>query len=57
MAIVLYKCDNLYNPKYDKGISILDSSLGINWKVDLSEAVISNKDINNPHFQNAENNF
>jgi dTDP-4-dehydrorhamnose 3,5-epimerase len=56
-AIVYYKCDNLYNPQYDKGISILDSSLGINWQVDLSEAVISKKDINNPHFQNAGNTF
>lgn len=56
-AVIQYKCDNLYKPAYERGISINDPALGIDWKTDLSIAIISEKDINNPHFNAAENNF
>jgi dTDP-4-dehydrorhamnose 3,5-epimerase len=56
-AIIHYKCDNLYNPKLERGISVLDQALAIDWKTDPSEAIISFKDKNNPLFINAEFNF
>jgi dTDP-4-dehydrorhamnose 3,5-epimerase len=56
-AIIQYKCDNLYKPAYERGIAINDPSLGIDWKTDISEAIISDKDLKNPHFHDAENNF
>lgn len=46
VAVFQYKCDAFYNPEADGGISILDDSLGIDWKIDLSEAILSEKDKN-----------
>jgi len=56
-AVIQYKCDNIYKPAYERGISVNDPALGIDWKTDLSLAIISEKDLNHPHFHNAENNF
>jgi dTDP-4-dehydrorhamnose 3,5-epimerase len=56
-AIIQYKCDNLYKPAYERGIAINDPSLGIDWKTDIFKAIISDKDLKNPHFHDAENNF
>lgn len=48
MAIFQYKCDNYYCPEADGGISIVDPTLDINWGIDLSEAILSEKDKNHP---------
>ena len=56
-AVIQYKCDNLYKPAYERGISVNDPVLGIDWKTDQSIALISEKDLKHPHFHNAENNF
>ena len=45
IAIFQYKCDNYYHPEADGGISILDKSLGIDWKIDALKAVLSDKDM------------
>ncbi|MDE6548829.1 MAG: dTDP-4-dehydrorhamnose 3,5-epimerase [Muribaculaceae bacterium] len=45
IAIFQYKCDNYYHPEAEGGISILDESLGIGWRIDLSKAIISEKDL------------
>lgn len=47
-AIFQYKCDNYYHPEADCGISILDPSLGIDWQIELSEAILSEKDKKHP---------
>jgi dTDP-4-dehydrorhamnose 3,5-epimerase len=57
VAIVQYKCDNFYRSVYERGILVNDPSLGIDWKTNLSKAIISEKDLNLPHFKLAENNF
>lgn len=44
-AIFQYKCDNFYAPQADGGISILDKSLGINWKIPTYKALLSEKDM------------
>lgn len=44
-AVFQYKCDNFYTPEADGGISIVDDSLGINWKIDVDKALLSEKDI------------
>ena len=44
-AVFQYKCDNLYAPQADGGISILDTSLGIDWRLDPSSAILSEKDL------------
>lgn len=56
-AVIQYKCDNFYKPAYERGIALNDPSLGIDWKADLSKAVISEKDLKNPNFRDADNNF
>ena len=57
IAVIQYKCDNLYNRNSERGISLADPALGIDWNTDISNALISEKDNNNPLFENAEMNF
>ena len=47
-AVFQYKCDNFYAPLADGGISILDASLGIDWKVPTENAILSEKDTKHP---------
>ncbi len=56
-AIIQYKCDNYYNPQSERGISINDPELDINWKINPSVMIISEKDLRHPLFKNAEYNF
>lgn len=57
-AVFQYKCDNLYNPQSEGAVSILDESLGIDWKVcKISEAILSEKDKHNPMFKDLETPF
>ena len=44
VAVFQYKCDNFYAPQADGGISILDDSLGIDWKIPTDKALLSEKD-------------
>lgn len=43
-AVFQYKCDNFYAPQADGGISILDDSLGIDWRIPVDQALLSEKD-------------
>ena len=43
-AVFQYKCDNFYAPQADDGISILDQSLGIDWRIPVESAILSEKD-------------
>lgn len=43
-AIIQYKCDNFYHHEAEDGISVLDESLGIDWKIPVARAVLSGKD-------------
>ena len=43
-AVFQYKCDEFYHPEADGGISIVDESLGIDWKIPTEEALLSEKD-------------
>ena len=43
-AVFQYKCDEFYHPEADGGISILDDSLGIDWKIPTAKALLSEKD-------------
>lgn len=44
VAVFQYKCDNFYAPDADSGISILDESLGIDWKIPSENIILSEKD-------------
>ena len=43
-AVFQYKCDEFYRPEADGGISILDDSLGIDWRIPMEKAILSEKD-------------
>jgi dTDP-4-dehydrorhamnose 3,5-epimerase len=43
-AVFQYKCDEFYYPEADGGISILDDSLGIDWRIPINKALLSVKD-------------
>ncbi len=57
IAIFQYKCDNYYHPEADGGISILDSSLGIDWQIDPTQANLSEKDKNHPLLKDFDSPF
>ena len=56
-AVFQYKCDNYYHPESEGGISIADNSLGIDWRIDPAEAILSEKDLRNPMFSDFESPF
>lgn len=56
-AVFQYKCDEFYHPEADGGISILDSSLGIDWRIPLEKAVLSDKDTRHPLLKDFDSPF
>lgn len=44
IAVFQYKCDNFYAPQADGGISILDNTLDIDWRIPTDKAILSEKD-------------
>ena len=56
-AVFQYKCDNFYAPQADGGISILDESLGIDWKIPTDKALLSEKDTKHALLKDFESPF
>lgn len=56
-AVFSYKCDDFYNPLLERGILYNDSTLNIDWKIPAEKALISEKDLKNMTFNDAEMNF
>lgn len=50
-AVFQYKCDQFYHPESDAGISILDKSLGIDWRIPTDKSILSDKDTRHPLFK------
>ena len=44
-AVFQYKCDEFYHPEADAGINIKDDSLGIDWRIPVADAILSEKDL------------
>ncbi len=53
-AVFQYKCDEFYHPEADGGICIKDESLGIDWKIPVEKAILSEKDMKHPCLKDAE---
>lgn len=56
-AIVLYKCDQLYNKESEGGIRYNDPSLNIDWKIPAGSEIVSEKDVQLPLFADCTHNF
>jgi dTDP-4-dehydrorhamnose 3,5-epimerase len=57
IAVIQYKCDNIYNAQFERGINVNDPALDIYWKQGSTAPVISEKDLAQPLFKDAEYNF
>jgi len=55
-AVFQYKCDEFYHPEADGGISILDDSLGIDWRI-KDKAIMSDKDTKHPLLKDFDSPF
>lgn len=56
-AVFQYKCDEFYHPEADGGISILDYSLCIDWKIPTDKIILSEKDTKHPLLKNFDSPF
>lgn len=56
-AVFQYKCDEFYHPEADGGISILDESLGIDWRIPAEKAILSEKDLKHPRLSEFDSPF
>lgn len=50
-AVFQYKCDEFYHPEAEAGINPTDTALGIDWRIPLEAAVLSEKDRLRPGFE------
>jgi dTDP-4-dehydrorhamnose 3,5-epimerase len=49
-AIVNYKCDDFYAKEFERGINPIDPYLQIDWKIEKSKFILSDKDSNSQSF-------
>ena len=56
-AVFAYKVDNIYAPESDSGIRYDDKELNIDWGVEHSEVIVSEKDAELPFFSKFESPF
>lgn len=56
-TVIQYKVDNFYNKASERGILLSDPALNIDWRLEDIPRIISEKDMNNPLFSKADNNF
>ncbi len=52
-AEVFYKCDNFYDKSTEGGIFFNDPTLNIDWKIDVNDAILSEKDKGQALFKDA----
>ncbi len=43
-ALLAYKCDNIYMASAERGVIFNDLALGIDWRINVSKALLSEKD-------------
>lgn len=56
-AVFTYKCDRIYSKEAERSINAFDQNLGIDWGLEKSEWIVSEKDKEAPIFGRAEINF
>jgi dTDP-4-dehydrorhamnose 3,5-epimerase len=56
-AEVFYKCDNYYAKECEGGVYFADPAIAIDWKIDISKAIVSEKDQKQPLLKDANNLF
>jgi len=56
-AEVSYKCDDFYSNEDEGGVLYNDPSLNIDWKIDLKDAIVSEKDLKQPQLMDMTGKF
>lgn len=56
-AEIHYKCDQFYNKEAEGSVLFNDPKLGIDWRIDPSEMIISDKDLVSPNLDNLKSRF
>ena len=56
-AVFQYKCDEFYHSEADGGINIQDESLGIDWRIPMEKAILSEKDLKHAYLKDAKPEF
>lgn len=56
-AVVMYKCDDYYAPGCEGGLLFNDRSLAIDWQIDISKAIVADKDLVLPTLENINSPF
>lgn len=54
---IVYKCTDVYVPDCDRAVRFDDPAIGINWPIDASEMIFSEKDRNAPPLKDAGSPF
>lgn len=56
-AVFQYKCDEFYHPESEGGISILDDTLNIDWRIPTDKVILSDKDTKHPLLKDFDSPF
>jgi dTDP-4-dehydrorhamnose 3,5-epimerase len=56
-AEVFYKCDDFYSKQDEGGVFYNDPALNIDWKIDLKNAIVSEKDMQQPLLKDTQSRF
>lgn len=56
-AEVFYKCDDFYSKADEGGVLYNDPEIGIDWKINLNDAIVSEKDLGQPRFSEGKFSF
>lgn len=56
-AVFQYKCDEFYHAESEGGISILDDSLSIDWRIPREHIILSEKDTKHPLLKDFDSPF
>lgn len=54
---IIYKCDNVYAPECDGAVRFDDPELGIDWRIEPNNAILSEKDAAAPYMRNFDSPF
>lgn len=57
VAVFQYKCDNFYHPEADAGIQLMDEELGVDWRIPMEQAILSEKDLRHVKLRDAALDF
>lgn len=56
-AVFQYKCDNFYAPESEGALAWDDPELGIDWRIPVSQVILSEKDKHHPRLKDADDLF